>query len=235
MNQYGSGSMSDGVPSEWQTNDFSDDLFSTFQDDLGDFDQNFSDGSAVIPEPEPAPELPAKREKRGWLRKREQQPAVIMDEDTKVIYQKERKANQRDYILLGVLAVLVVAGIGLLFFFLSDSSNEEFYELLDQRKFGVAYSQLEQWHESGKNMDAQVRDYTAACLENSEYRRAVTAQEFLSQAALDDETYYMNMVRVLLYHDQAKRANDLLHFLRKQGGAIEAMAERIYQAYESQL
>lgn len=182
--------------------------------------------TGIIQKPE---DKPGKKEERRRLReflKKLRENRKDGPDHVKKAYEEESRKNKRDFLIVGIiLAVVILAGIAAMVVF-SGNSTQKIYNLVDQRNYSLAYQQIREYHDKGKNVDSAVYYFAERCVNDSEYKRAVAALEYLSPDA-DDADFFADLVERLVAHNKENRAREVLAFMRQHSEALRKAADEL--------
>lgn len=151
------------------------------------------------PEPEPKPDKPHDEKKQI-------EQVVPEDQDLK-------KKNRRDFWIIGIVIAVLVAAIALGTVILSNAGNKKIYSLIETGSYAVAFKEISQLYEEGKNVDSLIQTYIDACCADEEYKRVVQAAELFSQEAYADVEYFRNILNEMLNDGKDRQAYALAEIL----------------------
>lgn len=146
-------------------------------------------------------------------------------------YRKEERGNRRDFMILGVVLFLAACIIAVLLIASSRLSTERVYHLIDQGNYSTAYQNLSELAAQGENIDQLVYAFCTACADNSEYKRAVAALEYLSPAAQSNTVFFESLVETMISHGKTNRAADVLEYMYGHGETLSQLADRLVEKY----
>lgn len=185
----------------------------------------------------PAPAEPQKTEKREEKKKyrkfqrRNEDARENASESTRKAYRAERRGNQKDFLILGLVLLLTACVIGGLLYGSSRIETERVYALIGQGNYSTAYQKLLELAREGENVDDLVYAFSQTCADDSEYKRAVAALELLSAEAEENPEFFRELVRTLISHRKAVRARDVLEYLYAAGGTLSTLADELILEY----
>lgn len=149
-------------------------------------------------------------------------------------YQSEKKKNKRDYLVLAAVMAILVIGIVIFVVVFTRTSNQTIYNLIEKGNYSTAYQAVSQQHNSGKNVDALVYTFVESCIADHEYKRAVSALDFLSQDAETNPEFFEQTVDKLLTRGKPNRAMEVLDYMMAHGETLSKLAEEIYEKHHGE-
>lgn len=155
-------------------------------------------------------------------------------EHVKRAYQKEKKENRHDFIILGSIFAAVIIGIVIFVVIFTKTSSQRIYDLIDQGNYNIAYQEIGKWYEQEKNVDSLVYSFAEKCAENSEYKRAVAALEYLSEDAEKNKDFFDTLLGTMLSHGKTNRAYEVLAYMYEHGTVLSTYAVELYDKYAEQ-
>ena len=188
--------------------------------------------AAPLPVAGAAPEKPVSEKKKykDFVRRNAENRRNASD-TTREAYRKEARGNRRDFIILGVVLFLAACVIAVLVIGSSRLSTERVYDLIDQGNYSTAYQSLSELAAEGENIDKLVYAFCEACAEDSEYKRAVAALEYLSPAAENNTAFFESLVDTMLSHRKVNRARDVLEYMYSHGEVLSQLADQLVEKY----
>jgi len=164
-------------------------------------------------------------------------PSVIeepMDEPERVEPEEKqkRKADKKDLILIGTVVLVIAACIAAGMFFLSKAGNNEIYSLIDSKSYAVAFKEINEIHENGKNVDSLLDKYVESCMADYEYRRVIQSLPLYSGAKESNTEFYKGLVTQMINENKPAQAKSVLEFMQSKGGALKRASEEIYKEFQ---
>lgn len=117
----------------------------------------------------------------------------------------------------------------------SQSGRSGLYDLIDQRNFPSAYTQIKDRTEKGENMDEAIWYFVQECekkADESTCKRAVAAMKLLTDNISNNENSYKETVQWFYDHDKTNLILDILTDLRSKGEEGEKLADTISLEYD---
>lgn len=179
----------------------------------------------------PAKRVSEKKKYREFVRRNDENRRNASD-GTRKAYGNEARGNRRDFVILGVVLFLAACVIAVLVMASSRLSTERVYDLIDQGNYSTAYQSLSELAQEGENIDKLVFAFCEACAEDSEYKRAVAALEYLSPAAENNTAFFEGLVDTMLSHRKVNRAWDVLEYMYSHGEVLSRLADQLVETYE---
>lgn len=134
-----------------------------------------------------------------------------------------KRNNMKDFFIMGIVIVLLIAGVTALFFFLSNSRNQKVYSLIDSGSYALAFKEIKEMKEQGINVDEVLKVYIAKCLEKEEFKRIPQAVRLFSDETLQDTEYYKNIIIQLRNAGKEKIAENVIQYLTGKNEALDEM------------
>ena len=174
------------------------------------FEENEEKPEPQIPEPEIKPSK----------KKEEKEPEPIAPEEEEM-----RKKNRKDFLILGIVVAVLIAIVAAGAFLLSNADNSKIKSLINSGSYSVAYKEMEELYDNGKNIDSLVRYYVDACCNDGEYNRVVQAVNLFSDEAFNDVEYFRNMLDQMLSSGKTRQADKLVKILSEYENMRPMLAE----------
>ena len=127
-----------------------------------------------------------------------------------------KKKNVRDFWLIGVVAVALIAAVAAGTIFLYNSGNRAIYSLIDSESYAVAFKEISELHEKGQNVDDLLKRYVGACMSDTEYKRVVQALPLFSDEAYEDSDYFISLYSDILNSGKEKQAAAAYNYLHEK-------------------
>lgn len=124
-----------------------------------------------------------------------------------------KKKNIKDFWLIGVVVVVLIAAVAIGTIFLYNSGNREIYSLIESESYAVAFKEISELQEKGQNVDDLLKTYIDACMSDSEHKRVVQALPLFSEAAFDDTEYFITLCSDMMSSGREKQAESVFNFL----------------------
>lgn len=190
---------------------------------------------AELPEEEaPGSKKNTRRQEKEKLQEYERQNEENCrnaSEFTRNAYRVERQGNRRDFVVLGAVLFLAAGILVALVIGIGRMSTERIYNLIEQGNYSTAYHSLAELAEQGENIDRLVYTFCEACVEDSEYKRAVEALNFLSSEAEENTVFFTCMIESLLSHRKVNRAMDVMEYMYSHGETLSSLADQLKTKY----
>ncbi len=127
-----------------------------------------------------------------------------------------KKKNIKDYWLIIVVIIGVIAAVAMGTLMLYKLGNSEIYSLIDSGSYAAAYKEISALHDKGDNVDALVKEYINKCMADSEYKRVVHAIPLLSESTYADAEYYKDILTQMISTGKYKQAESIIQYLSKK-------------------
>ena len=124
-----------------------------------------------------------------------------------------KKKNIKDFWVIGVVVVVLIALIAGGTLFLYNSGNREIYSLIESGSYAVAFSEIRELYDKDKNVDDLLKAYIDACLSDDQYKRVVQAFELFSDDAFSDTEYFIGVIDSMASSQKSHYAYDVLEIL----------------------
>lgn len=152
-------------------------------------------------------------------------------EHAKLAYLIEKAGNKKDFIILGIAVFTVFSLIAAFVIIFTTTSRQHIYDLVNQGNYSLAYQEISELYEKGKNVDSVVYDFAIECARNSEYKRAVASLEFLSDKAENNKKFFDSLIEILLSHGKINRALDVMDYMQSHGSKLRQHSVELYDKY----
>ena len=163
--------------------------------------------------------------------KRSKENKINSSDHAKKAYQEEIKENQHDFIILGIVMSVIIIGIIIFVIVFTKTSTQHVYDLINQGNYSIAYQEIGELHDKGKNVDSLVFAFAEQCARNSEYKRAVASLEYLSGDAENNKKFFDILINILLSHGKVNRAYEVLDYMQSHGNVLSQYAIELYNKY----
>ncbi len=162
-------------------------------------------------EPEPLQDKNSKEKKPDKL---------ITPED-----QELKKKNRKDLWLIGVVVAVLVVAIAAGTTILSTAGNKKIYSLIESGAYAVAFKEISEIYDEGKNVDSLLSTYIEACCDDGEFKRVVQAAKLFSPEAYKDVEYFRTILNEMLDRGKDKQAYTLAEILNEYENMQDMLRE----------
>lgn len=169
------------------------------------------DSDSVLNEALSEPEKP--------LQKEEKQETVKLEPEEINL----KKKNIKDYVLIGIVVALLIAGVVALVFTLSNSKNQKVYSLIDSGSYALAFKEIESLKSQNVEVDEFLKTYIEKCLDEEEYRRVPQAVQLFSEESYQDTDYYKSIIIRIKDAGKEKIAESVIQFLTGKNENLDEM------------
>lgn len=138
-----------------------------------------------------------------------------------------KKKNIKDYWLIIVVIVGLIAAVAIGTMALYKSGNSEIYSLIDSGEYAVAYKEISDLYDKGDNVDALVKEYINKCMADSEYKRVAQAIPLLSEDTYTDTEYYKDILTQLISAGKDKQAESIIQYLSQKNDQLDEMLKSL--------
>lgn len=190
------------------------------------------------PEDKPVVSKPNKRKQKkidkakyAEFEKRSMDNKINSSDHAKKAYQREKKENKHDFMILGIVISVIVIGIVIFVIVFTKTSTQHVYDLIDQGNYSIAYQEIGELYDKDKNVDSLVYAFAEQCARNSEYKRAVASLEYLSSEAETNKEFFDTLIDIMLLHGKANRAYEVLEYMQSHGEILSQYAIELYDKY----
>lgn len=127
-----------------------------------------------------------------------------------------KKKNIKDFWVIGIVAIVLIAAVAIGTIFLYNSGNREIYSLIESESYAVAFKEISELQEKGQNVDDLLKKYVDACMDDSEYKRVAQALPLFSESAFEDTKYFVSICSDTMSNGREKQAEAIFDFLYKK-------------------
>ena len=138
-----------------------------------------------------------------------------------------KKKNVRDYILIGLVAVVLIVGVIFGTMALSNLGDQKIESLIESGSYSVAFKEIEQIHDKGKNVDSIVKSYIEHCLNDGEYNRVTQAIPLLSEETYSNPDYFENIIISMKSDGKDALAEKVIKYLTGKDESIDKMLDSL--------
>ncbi len=141
-----------------------------------------------------------------------------------------KKKNIKDFWIIGVVAIVLIALVAFGTMFLYNSGNREIYSLIESESYAVAFKEISELQGKGQNVDDLVEAYVDACMSDSEYKRVVQALPLFSEDVYNTKPeYFISLCSEIMTSGREKQAEAVFEYLYQKDNLKEKLDELIQQ------
>lgn len=138
-----------------------------------------------------------------------------------------KKKNIKDYWLIIVVIVGLIAAVVIGTLALYRSGNSEIYSLIDSGEYAIAYKEISVLYDKDDNVDALVKAYISKCMADSEYKRVAQAIPLLSEETYTDTEYYKDILTQMISAGKGKQAESIIQYLSQKNEQLDEMLKSL--------
>lgn len=176
-------------------------------------------------------EKKAIRQKEKRYRKNVEELTGQYREKHRKEFQIEQAQNRRDMIIIASTVTAIICFLAVFIVFFSDSGSQKIEALISEGNYALAFSEIEERYEQGKNVDRLVYSFSESCLRDRKYSNAVEPIRFLSENAQKHCDFFEGLVSELAEHDKMNLGKEVLAYMTGQGGSLEETARKLKREY----